>query len=88
MNQLNPHRAVSLMNKPSQRPLAPVSTRIEDRLPNETEKVSARAYALWESAGRPEGCDVDHWLRAQAEIKQDRKFQKVEIIADTKREAS
>jgi CBS domain-containing protein len=27
-----------------------------------------RAYAFWEREGRPNGCDLDHWLRAEAEI--------------------
>ena len=27
-----------------------------------------RAFALWEEEGRPEGKNVDHWLRAEAEI--------------------
>lgn len=27
-----------------------------------------RAYAIWESEGRPHGRDQDHWRRAEAEI--------------------
>ncbi|MEA4837611.1 MAG: DUF2934 domain-containing protein [Rhodospirillaceae bacterium] len=33
------------------------------------DKISERAFALWEQAGRPDGCDVDHWLAAEAEIR-------------------
>jgi len=31
-------------------------------------KIEERAYALWESEGRPSGRDVDHWHRARCEI--------------------
>ena len=44
----------------------------EDREPTEAEalrrQVEARAYALWESEGKPQGRDLDHWLQAEAEI--------------------
>ena len=30
--------------------------------------VRERAYALWESEGRPAGREVEHWLRAEAEL--------------------
>ncbi len=30
--------------------------------------VAVRAYQIWESEGRPEGQDVRHWLRAEAEV--------------------
>ena len=32
------------------------------------QQIAERAYALWEQEGRPHGCDLDHWLRAEAEI--------------------
>jgi hypothetical protein len=25
------------------------------------EWISKRAYALWEEAGKPDGCDLEHW---------------------------
>jgi Protein of unknown function (DUF2934) len=31
--------------------------------------VRERAYSIWEEEGRPEGRHLDHWLRAEAEIK-------------------
>jgi hypothetical protein len=31
-------------------------------------RVEERAYALWESEGRPHGRDLDHWRQAEAEI--------------------
>ena len=31
-------------------------------------EVSRRAYELWEKEGRPEGCDLRHWLQAEQEL--------------------
>jgi hypothetical protein len=36
----------------------------------EEEPIRERAYAIWEEEGRPEGRQLDHWLRAAAEINQ------------------
>lgn len=36
------------------------------------ELVRARAYALWESEGRPNGRDADHWLRSMEEMQAQR----------------
>jgi hypothetical protein len=30
--------------------------------------IRERAYAIWEEEGRPDGRDLDHWLRAEAKI--------------------
>jgi hypothetical protein len=32
------------------------------------ERIRTRAYELWESEGRPEGREVDHWLKAAQEL--------------------
>jgi hypothetical protein len=32
------------------------------------EKVRQRAFEIWEAEGRPEGRDVEHWTRAEAEV--------------------
>jgi Protein of unknown function (DUF2934) len=32
-------------------------------------RIRDRAYAMWEAAGRPEGCAVDHWLAAEAKAR-------------------
>ena len=32
------------------------------------EDVQIRSYMLWEAAGRPDGQDVEFWLRAEAEL--------------------
>src|SRR5688572_8048575 len=34
---------------------------------NGSDAVSRRAYELWEQEGRPEGCDLRHWLQAEQE---------------------
>lgn len=31
--------------------------------------IRTRSYLIWEREGRPEGRQLDHWLRAQAELK-------------------
>jgi hypothetical protein len=33
-------------------------------------RVKARAYELWEEAGRPSGRDVEFWLEAERQVKQ------------------
>jgi hypothetical protein len=33
--------------------------------PAQQERIQARAYYLWESDGRPDGCDVLYWHRAR-----------------------
>jgi hypothetical protein len=31
--------------------------------------IAQRAYAIWEQEGRPQGKELEHWLRAEAESK-------------------
>jgi hypothetical protein len=33
------------------------------------EEISRRAYDIWQAEGQPDGCALDHWLRAEAEMK-------------------
>ena len=41
------------------------------------QKLSQRAYEIWEAEGKPEGHEQEHWLRAEEELrKQDLKKQK------------
>jgi Protein of unknown function (DUF2934) len=30
------------------------------------EEVRLIAYSIWKDEGRPNGCDLDHWFRAEA----------------------
>jgi hypothetical protein len=32
------------------------------------EKIARRAHEIWETSGRPEGCEVQHWLQAEKEL--------------------
>ncbi|HEX5397594.1 MAG TPA: DUF2934 domain-containing protein [Verrucomicrobiae bacterium] len=36
-----------------------------------TELIAARAYILWEQQGRPHGNDVQNWLLAENQLKQE-----------------
>ena len=35
------------------------------------EDISKRAREIWEREGRPEGRDKEHWLQAEAELRQE-----------------
>jgi hypothetical protein len=35
--------------------------------------IAVAAYYLWESAGRPTGRHLDHWLQAEIQLQQGRK---------------
>jgi hypothetical protein len=32
------------------------------------EEIAARAHAIWDECGRPEGRELEHWLRAEREL--------------------
>lgn len=38
------------------------------KVPASSAQVAERAYSIWEKEGRPNGQDVAHWLRAEAEL--------------------
>jgi hypothetical protein len=41
----------------------------EVTMPDDKEQaLRERAYAIWEREGRPDGKDMDHWLRAETEL--------------------
>jgi hypothetical protein len=37
-------------------------------MPDRQGEIAERAYRIWEGEGRPCGRDLDHWLRAEAEL--------------------
>nr|WP_249817580.1 DUF2934 domain-containing protein [Bradyrhizobium sp. 147] len=39
-------------------------------------KVRARAYELWEQAGRPANRELDFWLEAERQIEEEREHRK------------
>jgi hypothetical protein len=41
-------------------------------MPEQKEQaIRERAYAIWKEEGCPDGKDLEHWLRAEAEINSD-----------------
>ncbi|MBA4147850.1 MAG: DUF2934 domain-containing protein [Verrucomicrobia bacterium] len=34
------------------------------------QEISQRAYEIWEREGKPEGCEQEHWLRAEHELRE------------------
>jgi hypothetical protein len=41
--------------------------------PDLSAEIARRAYEIWLNEGTGHGCDLDHWLRAEREIKAPRK---------------
>jgi len=39
-----------------------------DKISPSEEDIKARAYAIWEEEGRPEGKHLEHWTRAAQEF--------------------
>jgi hypothetical protein len=37
-------------------------------MPDNEQQIRERAYAIWESEGRPHGRDADHWRQASEEL--------------------
>jgi hypothetical protein len=54
-------------------PLAGAPAPVRELKPNpfEEQRVRDRAYAIWIAEGRPDGRDIEHWLRARGEIERD-----------------
>ena len=65
--------AASAPAKPvkSAKPVKAVAKAAPARREITTNCVASRAYILWEQAGRPQGRDVEYWLQAESQIKQD-----------------
>ena len=55
--------------------VAPVAKKVKTAAPAArvitTEVISARAFALWDQAGRPQGRDLDFWFQAENQLKQE-----------------
>ena len=50
-----------------------------------TEEIRAAAHYLWEQDGRPEGRDLEHWLKAEALLRQNRGPIKAETMPQPNR---
>ncbi len=48
-----------------------------EHLSDRVAAIKARAYAIWERAGRPEGKDTEHWRQAEEEIAAEQRFRLV-----------
>jgi hypothetical protein len=53
----NPKKTPALKTSP---PLTDEPTR---------EQIAAAGYSIWEEEGRPEGRDVEHWLKAERKVR-------------------
>ena len=50
------------------KPLADTTNRPLDEPTHE--EIAAAAYLIWQQEGRPKGREVEHWLKARAQIRQ------------------
>src|SRR3546814_10002333 len=71
----NPYAGIRPHVSPNDKPLKRITTRNQARRQNMYDdlaaKIRQRAYLIWEHENRPDGKDLEHWLRAEAEIKTD-----------------
>ena len=65
--------AASVPAKPakSAKPVKTVAKAAPTRRAITTDCIAARAHTLWDQAGRPQGRDVEYWLQAESQLKQD-----------------
>jgi hypothetical protein len=59
----------SLATTPQTEPAVLAAISSGEGQPTKEQAIRERAYALWEEEGRPDGKDLDHWHRAEAEIR-------------------
>ena len=55
----------------SAKPVKTVAKAAPTRRAITTDCIAARAHTLWDQAGRPQGRDVEYWLQAESQLKQD-----------------
>lgn len=48
------------------------TTILDDRDPISVEEIRLRSYLIWEREGKPEGKSLEHWGRAEAELRGER----------------
>ena len=53
--------------------------------PDHHGEIAKRAYTIWEIEGRPSGRDLDHWLRAEAEVRAERPEAAANAAIETER---
>jgi hypothetical protein len=47
----------------------PAAPAVPPRAPVTREAIAARAHALWEQAGHPNGRDLEFWVQAEQQLK-------------------
>ena len=57
--------------KKAKNPSLPKDSTVRPTTPT-TEEITTCAHAIWEQAGRPEGCELEHWLAAENQLRQAR----------------
>jgi hypothetical protein len=65
-----PPAAKTAAKAPKQAAKARASAETSSRAPTEAE-VKERAHLIWVQEGKPEGREVDHWMRARRELERD-----------------
>ena len=56
--------------------------------PDRHAEIAKRAYSSWELEGRPTGRDIEHWLRAEAELETTRHAQMANAAPKPRRPAT
>ena len=65
---ISPARKPAVKATTSKSPTVP---KVAPRREITTEIIAARAYTIWEQKGRPQGNDLEHWLLAESQLKQE-----------------
>ena len=50
---------------------APAAAATLSRREINSDLIAARAYTIWEQQGRPQGNDLQNWLQAESQLKQE-----------------
>ena len=56
-------------DNPTAAPADPAAPAVPPRAPVTREAIAARAHALWEQAGHPNGRDLEFWVQAEQQLK-------------------
>jgi hypothetical protein len=70
--------AKNIITAPARQPEAPVAATKPAAVPTAVPRseltsdvIAARAYTIWEQKGRPQGSDLENWLLAESQLKQE-----------------
>ena len=68
---ITPAREKAVKVTAAKAPAAPTTRAVAPRREIATDLIAARAYTLWEQQGRPQGKDLQNWLQAESQLKQE-----------------